>query len=300
MEETSKKPVAVNADEDVTKVVEHNKPEVKPEPKAAPKPEQKPKKKKSLWWLFLLIGIIVGGGGAFAAVMLLKDKDGDKKVEKSSSEVKHSPKDHSLAEPVEPVLSEDSALPEEAEEQEDEESWDEAGGEEPVYPGDYPETSEVLLSESDLEGFSEEELKIMRNEIYARHGYIFTTKDMVDYFSKQPWYNGTIKDAGEVYKTFSDIEKKNVDTIKKMEESAARAGNEWDALLDKYEKLVDKSISLSKKAKNGDTGAFVDAMSAASEAEELFLQINNASKELTSGQLQRLNKIQSKYLQGLQ
>ena len=294
MEETSKKPVAVNADEDVTKVVEHNKPDVKPEPKAAPNPEQKPKKKKSLWWLFLLIGIIVGGGGAFAAVILLKDKDSDKKVEKTSTKENRSPKATSEAEP------EDAVLPEVEEEVVEDDSWDEAEGEEPVCPGDYPETSEVLMSESDLEGLSEEELKIMRNEIYARHGYVFTTKDMVDYFSKQPWYNGIIKDAGEVYKTFSDIEKKNVDTIKKMEESAAMAGNEWDALLDKYEKLVDKSISLSKKAKNGDTGAFVDAMSAASEAEELFLQINNASKELTSGQLQRLNKIQSKYLQGLQ
>lgn len=38
--------------------------------------------------------------------------------------------------------------------------------------GQYPFASERLLTEDDLAGRSAYDLKIMRNEIFARHGYI--------------------------------------------------------------------------------------------------------------------------------
>ena len=31
-------------------------------------------------------------------------------------------------------------------------------------------------------------IRIIRNEIYARHGYVFNSADLKNYFSKQPWY----------------------------------------------------------------------------------------------------------------
>jgi hypothetical protein len=39
------------------------------------------------------------------------------------------------------------------------------------------------------------ELKVMRNEIYARHGYIFKTTDMRIYFSRQSWYRPLYADV---------------------------------------------------------------------------------------------------------
>ena len=39
-----------------------------------------------------------------------------------------------------------------------------------------------------LEGKTLVELRLMRNEIYARHGKIFNSKDLREYFSKQSWY----------------------------------------------------------------------------------------------------------------
>jgi hypothetical protein len=83
--------------------------------------------------------------------------------------------------------------------------------------GLYPEGSTRYLNHSDLVGKSSWQLRIMRNEIYARHGFIFQSQDLRDYFGKQSWYSGYTTDAGEVYRSFSAIEKANVDLIKSYE-----------------------------------------------------------------------------------
>ena len=80
--------------------------------------------------------------------------------------------------------------------------------------GLYAFASERLLTESDLNGLTKNDMKIMRNEIYARHGYIFKTKSMKKYFAAQPWYEGLYD---EVSSMLSEIEIKNVEFIKKHE-----------------------------------------------------------------------------------
>jgi len=81
-------------------------------------------------------------------------------------------------------------------------------------PGNYPQASERLLTNSDIAGLSKWQLKIMRNEIYARHGYIFKTDDMRSYFNQQSWYSPQYEDIS----TFlSKIEKANIEFIKKHE-----------------------------------------------------------------------------------
>jgi hypothetical protein len=54
--------------------------------------------------------------------------------------------------------------------------------------GRFPDGSERILGQADIKNFTSYELKIMRNEIFARHGYIFKTDDMRRYFSQQSWY----------------------------------------------------------------------------------------------------------------
>ncbi len=54
--------------------------------------------------------------------------------------------------------------------------------------GDFPEASQKLLQPYEVEVFSPEELRIVRNQIYARHGYSFKNKDMRYTFEKQEWY----------------------------------------------------------------------------------------------------------------
>jgi hypothetical protein len=85
-----------------------------------------------------------------------------------------------------------------------------------LVPGRYPEASSRYLSQSDLAYKSCFDLKIMRNEVYARHGYIFRTPDMVDYFTRQGWYRPS---AADVTNSLSGIEKRNAQLIKTNEDA---------------------------------------------------------------------------------
>jgi len=80
--------------------------------------------------------------------------------------------------------------------------------------GIYPQTSQRILTSSELAGLSKWELKVMRNEIFARHGYIFKTAEMKNYFSKQSWYSPMYSDVNS---KITDIERKNIELIKKYE-----------------------------------------------------------------------------------
>lgn len=80
--------------------------------------------------------------------------------------------------------------------------------------GKYPEGSNKRLNHSDVSYLSKYELKIMRNEIFARHGYIFNTSAMSQYFSGQSWYRPLHKDVSS---KLSRTEKDNVNFIKSYE-----------------------------------------------------------------------------------
>lgn len=78
--------------------------------------------------------------------------------------------------------------------------------------GEYPFTSLRKLTPSDVAYMSPRALRIMRNEIYARHGYIFDSADLRDYFMSQYWYYPLTKSVN-----LSAIEKYNVEFIKRYE-----------------------------------------------------------------------------------
>ena len=72
----------------------------------------------------------------------------------------------------------------------------------------------MLLNTNYLGRFSKDELRLMRNEILARHGWKFQSKDLQEHFGKQSWYkpvanNNTIK--------LNIIEQTNVQLIKSEE-----------------------------------------------------------------------------------
>lgn len=81
-----------------------------------------------------------------------------------------------------------------------------------------PYSSEVELTAADLSGLSKSKLRIARNEIYARHHRKFDSADLQTYFNSKSWYSGTIESSDFVDSVYlSDIEKKNIDLIKKYE-----------------------------------------------------------------------------------
>lgn len=82
-------------------------------------------------------------------------------------------------------------------------------------------TSEYVLSESnsrylstvDLEGLSAEQLRIARNEIYARHGRRFTDAGLQAYFDSKSWYSGTIAPEAFTESMLNEYEIANRDLI---------------------------------------------------------------------------------------
>lgn len=80
--------------------------------------------------------------------------------------------------------------------------------------GDFPEASQRLLTEKDMQNRYAQELRVMRNEIYARHGYAFKLKDMRNFFEDKDWYLPIYSD---VRTDLTDIEKQNEALIKRFE-----------------------------------------------------------------------------------
>lgn len=72
----------------------------------------------------------------------------------------------------------------------------------------------ILLNDRRFRWMSGSTLRIMRNEIMARHGYRFQSKDLQEYFSSMPWYKPAASND-EVKLSF--IERLNVELIKAVE-----------------------------------------------------------------------------------
>lgn len=81
--------------------------------------------------------------------------------------------------------------------------------------GDYSWICYTRLSGADLAGLSRSELRVMRNTIYARHGYIFSSADLNNYFSRFSWYTPYTKVVPE--RELSSVEKHNINLIKAYE-----------------------------------------------------------------------------------
>ncbi len=79
-----------------------------------------------------------------------------------------------------------------------------------------PNSASVYLSEQELSGFTQEQLELARNEIYARHGRKFTTERIRDYFLSKSWYQELYEPEEFDSMTdsfFNEFEKANIDTI---------------------------------------------------------------------------------------
>ncbi|MCP1223763.1 YARHG domain-containing protein [Sebaldella sp. S0638] len=82
-------------------------------------------------------------------------------------------------------------------------------------PGKYPEMSTREITKEELSKKSKEELKIMRNEVYARYNMSFKKGgDMDKYFSKQDWYYSNVENAE---KFLSQLEKDNIKLVLEIE-----------------------------------------------------------------------------------
>lgn len=76
--------------------------------------------------------------------------------------------------------------------------------------------------------------------------------------------------------------------------------DDWDALLDSYERYVNKLVSYAQKLDNGDPSVLTEYASLLQEAQEYRYKLENVQGELSSSQLARLNRINKKMLTAAQ
>jgi len=130
----------------------------------------------------------------------------------------------------------------------DEEEPADTGEPESGAAGEYifPESDTRLLTKEELEGMPADKLRYARNEIFARHGRLFDSAGLQEYFEEKDWYEGSVEPEDFSDSMLNEVEKENISRIKAWEDmgdilDTAAAykeimdGNElfgWNGLLD--------------------------------------------------------------------
>ena len=78
--------------------------------------------------------------------------------------------------------------------------------------------SNRLLTKEEVENLKKGDLTIIRNTIYARHGYSFKNRPLRVFFDAQSWY---IPVHTDIRKDFTEIEKENIRLLLNYEKNAA-------------------------------------------------------------------------------
>lgn len=75
------------------------------------------------------------------------------------------------------------------------------------------DSANQYITRSYLSTCTRDEITIILNEMYARHGYIFKDAELRAYFNSQSWYTGYITSMEEAASYFNSVESANLNTI---------------------------------------------------------------------------------------
>lgn len=84
-----------------------------------------------------------------------------------------------------------------------------------------PSSDYYYLEMEDLYGMSVDELCVARNEIYARHGYTFTSQQLLEYFRHYSWYSPRTAPGDVDSVSLSAVEAANVELLNEAENIAS-------------------------------------------------------------------------------
>ncbi len=85
----------------------------------------------------------------------------------------------------------------------------------------YEDAVDIYYRSDYLEGFSDRELKLARNEFYARRGCIFEDTEIAEYFSGKEWYEPSIPEKEFDKRIFNESEREIIQNILSEEEKRA-------------------------------------------------------------------------------
>lgn len=74
----------------------------------------------------------------------------------------------------------------------------------------------VLLNDKQFRKMDKTTLRVMRNAILAKHGYMMSSPDLVDYFGSKPWFSPRPSNDG-VFDELGIVERLNIELIKTEE-----------------------------------------------------------------------------------
>lgn len=78
-------------------------------------------------------------------------------------------------------------------------------------------TDTEYYNEDSFSGVPSLIIHLAKNEIYARHGYIFKDENLKNYFMGQLWYIPSVKAEEFDDSVFSDIEKRNLELLNRLD-----------------------------------------------------------------------------------
>ena len=112
----------------------------------------------------------------------------------------------------------------------------------------FTDSDKKYLSEDEVRAKTVEDLMVGRNEIFARHGYMFEDASLKSHFESTSWYQGTVASSEfNSEQVFNEFEKKNVELIKKVEDEingeAAEEAERQAAINEGYNHIVGNSYN---------------------------------------------------------
>ena len=106
--------------------------------------------------------------------------------------------------------------------------------------GEYilPDSDSRAYTYEELSGLSAQEIRLAKNELYARHGWIFKSADLQDYFNSKSWYHGTVMPDDFSDSVFNTYEKNNVDLLRAIEKGETGNNTGTDAGADSVRRML--------------------------------------------------------------
>ncbi len=125
--------------------------------------------------------------------------------------------------------------------------------------GDSPEASTRALSEDELSGWPAAELRLVRNEIFARRGHVFSSEDLKTHFAATDWYkpDKPVSDA-----ELSQLERDNIALLKRLEATKPTEPSLFPAGVKGKMGFIDATGKLKLSAVYEDAGDFSEDLAA--------------------------------------
>jgi hypothetical protein len=123
-----------------------------------------------------------------------------------------------------------------------------------------------------VENLTLTDLRLKRNEIFAKHGYIFKSKDLADYFSKYDWYKPTNHNVDSL---LTETDRANIKIITEIENEIG------DYVIDTEPETIDNYKKLAGSTNND----FIDKLT------NTILQFRNRKADTTLLQICNIDNL---------